>query len=370
MDFGVGHPRSGTHLLNDLLNAGGAAWSEHEGLVNRSPDLALIEIATEYYEGRIGADRVKQVLAACPVWRMNPIDASWKNTWILPVLLAAHPRARFLHLARDPRRNVIACHNLDYYGHAVTSQEHEDYARWKRAMPAIRRPDWESLSVFERNCAFWVETHRLILDTLSSRTERYTLIRLEDLRDPASAARVFRFFELPVPPEEQLRRVLSTPSNAKTSLKGQIAETKGDLLPSFEECPAELQDALRRICGPIAAQLGYDLEASTATRAQAPSHDGTSARDLHPIPQAPAELEAPVEALRRTQTEILEARREVVAARTQFDGMRAQIDDLRARAEAMERSLSWRVTSPLRWGTRIAVRMMQRATWLSRRRDG
>jgi hypothetical protein len=336
MDFGVGHPRSGTHLINDLLNAGGAAWSEHEGLVTRSPDRALIEVATEYYEGRIGADRVKDVLAACPVFRMNPIDVSWKNTWILPALLEAHPRARFLHVARDPRRNVIACHNLDYYGQTVTSQEHDDYVRWKRAMPAIRRPDWESLSPFERNCAFWAETHRLI--------------RLEDLRDPTSAARVFRFFELPVPPDEQIRHVLSTPSNAKTWLKGHIAELKGDLLPSFEDCPVEIQDTLRRICGPIAARLGYDLEAGRSSCTKEP--------------------EDPVEALRQARAQIFEARREVVAARTQFEAMRGEIDDLRGQAEAMERSLSWRLTSPLRWGRRVAVRMMQRATRPLRKLDG
>ena len=350
MDFGLGHPRSGTHLINDLLNAGGAAWSEHEGLVSRSPDRALLEAATEYYEGRIGADRVKDVLAACPVWRMNPIDVSWKNTWILPVLTEAHPRARFLHLARDPRRNVIACHNLDYYGQAVTSQEHEDYARWKRAMPAIRRPDWESLSPFERNCAFWAETHRLILDTFSSRPDRYTLIRLEDVRDPASAARVFRFFELPVPPDEQIQHVLSKPSNAKTWLKGHIAELKGDLLPSFEDCPAEIQDALRRICGPIAARLGYDLDAGASSCTKEP--------------------EDPVEALRKARAQIFEARQEVVAARTQFEAMQGQIDELRGQAEAMQRSLSWQLTSPLRWGKRVAVRMMQRATRPLRKLDG
>ena len=360
MDFAVGHPRSGTHLLSDLLNAGGAAWAEHEGLVNRSPGEALIEVATAYYEGTVGADRVDEVLAACPLWRMNPIDANWKLAWILPVLLARHPDARFLHIARDPRRNVIACHNLDYYGQVVSTGEHSEWDRWRKAMPAVRRDDWASLSPFEKNCAFWAETHTLILDTLALRPGRYALVRLEDLGSPRRAkgaeppplapavAEVFRFFDLPLPPEEHIRHVLGTTSNEKGWLKGFIAEHKRDMLPAFEDCPAEIQDALVRICGPVAARLGYDL----GSRAE-----GASAED-------------PVQALRKAREQLFEAKREATRAKTQLDAMRGEIDLLRDQAEQMHGSLSWRLTRPLRWGRRAAERMVQRVTRPARTRGG
>ena len=261
MDFVVGHPRSGTGLMTHVLNAAGPGVAEHEYLVDRTLLGTLIEAATAYYQGQLSGEEITALLRAA---RLDPsvrIDSSWKNVWILPPLLELYPDARFLHITRDPRQNVIACHNLDYYGEAGRRPEFSGYpmSRWLRAMPRIRVADWNALSPFERNCAFWVETHRLILDTLSARPGRYLRLRLEDLRDDAVARVVYRFFDLPVPPAVEIGRAVATPANPKSIDKHLVAQKKRDILPRFEACPAEVRETLRRMCGPTAERLGYRI---------------------------------------------------------------------------------------------------------------
>lgn len=261
MHFIVGHPRSGTHLLSDLLNAAGPKIALHEAFVEHSPDESFIALATDYYEGRAGADRVRQALRSYPLPAAVRIDANWKNTWILPVLLDVYPDARVLHLMRDPRRNVIACQNMGYYGRLELPAGFASLERWLRAMPQVRRPDWNSLGMFGRNCAFWVETHRLILAARPALGGRYATVRLEDIDNPAIVAGIFEFFGLAQPPRQAIERVLASPSNTQARVKELVQTHQGDvLLPEFEQCPHDLQQELRRICGPMAGELGYRLD--------------------------------------------------------------------------------------------------------------
>jgi hypothetical protein len=266
MDFVIGHPRSGTQLVAQLLNAGGRAVAGHEHFVEQTLLGTLIEAATEYYEGRVSADEVKELLLAREPSSLV-IDCDWKLTWILPPLLDLFPDARFVHLARDPRANVIACHNLDYHGELASHPEVEAYpvmSRWLRAMPRVDRPDWDALSQLEKNCAFWAETHALARRVLAPRSERYLLLRLEDLGDSATAAALHRFLDLPVPPDEAIARVLSSEVNAKTLDKQIVARFKSDMLPPFDACPADVKGTLVRHCGPIAEALGYRLGSEAA----------------------------------------------------------------------------------------------------------
>lgn len=260
MHFVVGHPRSGTQLLTDLLNAGGVRTAVHEGLVESSPGQALIGAATDYYEGRLGAAAVKALLADSALPAAISIDASWKNTWILPVLLELHPGARVLHLARDPRRNVIACHNMGYYSPIGFNADYPIYSHWLQGMPSVSRADWDSLSVFERNCAFWVESHRLVLERRAALAERYALIRMEELRSPDVIAGLYAFFRIAAPPADAIERVLARVSNPQARVKAYVESEHRDMqLPAFERCPTQLQDTLQGICAPMAAGLGYRL---------------------------------------------------------------------------------------------------------------
>lgn len=277
MDFVVGHPRSGTNFFAHLLNSAGEVVCRHEHLA-RLTNFVLVTLATAYYEGRCDADCIKSLIRAYKLgllihadsniqnYGLEPrirVDSNWKLSWILPPLLEEYPYARFVHLVRDPRENVLACCNLDYYGDALI---HSDFmkdkpilAEWYKAMPRINRPDWDRLSQFERNCAFWTETHRLILDALSARDE-YLLVRMEDLqRDDMCVARVFEFLELPMPSQDGLARARTKRSNTKNREKEAVQRLKADLLPRYAEWPARERQILQRLCGEMAHKLQYEI---------------------------------------------------------------------------------------------------------------
>jgi hypothetical protein len=260
MHFIVGHPRSGTHLLADLLNAAGPKVAMHEAFVELSPEESFIALATDYYEGRAGADVVKESIRSYPLPAAIRIDANWKNTWVLPVLLEMYPEARVLHLTRDPRRNVLACHNMGYYSAIGFNPAFPIYSNWLQAMPVVARADWQWLSVFERNCAFWVESHRLALEARTSLGARYARIKMEELRDPETIARLFAFFRMAVPPAEAIERVLAKAANPQARIKAYVESEFANMqLPAFEDCPLPLQEVLARICAPMALELGYRL---------------------------------------------------------------------------------------------------------------
>jgi hypothetical protein len=256
MDFVVGHPRSGTQLMSELLGASGPV-SEHELL----PALTYeaVAVPTAFYEGRCHPTALARVLDA---YRARPdravrIDCNWKLTWMLPPLLAAFPEARVLHLVRHPRDNVASTHALDYYGTLVDHPAlQNDWRRnyWLRNMPRVRRADWDALSAFERNCAFWTESHRLILDGAGARAG-YLRVRLEDLRDDAVVASVFEFLNVKMPPIDRIIAIRATRFNEKKGEKGEVASRRPDAGLTVER-----RAAVARLCGEMAARLGYVVD--------------------------------------------------------------------------------------------------------------
>jgi len=242
--------------MSELLNAGGDEVSAHELLTALAPE--AVSACTDYYEGRRGAESIARILEH---YDRRPraslrVDCNWKLAWILPPLVEKYPDARILHLTREPRENVRSAYSLDYYGRLWSHPEYQtDEKRnyWLRWMPEIRRDDWDALSQLERNCVFWTETHRLILDACATRAN-YLRVRLEDLSDDATVGRVLAFFGVAAPPRDALEAVRRTRFNTKDNEKREVSALKPDA-PS----PDELRAAVTRLCGEMAARLGYSL---------------------------------------------------------------------------------------------------------------
>src|SRR5258708_4585791 len=129
--------------------------------------------------------------------------------------------------------------------------------------PIIKRPDWNKLSRLEKTCAYWAETHRLILDTVSH-SSRYRKVRFEDMiKDKQKVAEVFEFLGLQKPAGEKLQKILDTPINSSgdplwSEIKRIKIDAGMDLLPKFSEWSQSNQDALMRHCGEMARRIGYD----------------------------------------------------------------------------------------------------------------
>jgi hypothetical protein len=257
MDCVIGHPRSGTALMAQILNAAGQQHCRHEYLAALSS--LCVPVPTRHYAGLVGDDAVHRLLDH---YEDSPtpwvhIDSNWKLTWILPVFLERFPDGRVLHLTRDPRANVLACHNLDFYGQLHHTPEFRARAFWLTWMPAVRRDDWDALSPFERNCAFWTETHRLGLEVQGR--SGYRRARLEDLHDLGVLRDIFEFFDLPRPGRLRLLRASRTGVNRKESIKRAVTARKADALPPYDRWPAANRERLSQLCGETAATLGYVL---------------------------------------------------------------------------------------------------------------
>lgn len=146
MNCVIGHPRSGTALIAQILNAGGQQHCRHEYLAALSS--LCVPVPTRYYAGEVGDDAVQRLLEHYdePPTPWVSIDSNWKLTWMLCPFLDRFPEARVLHLTRDPRTNVQSCHNLDFYGDLHNRPEFRARAFWMKWMPAVRRHDWDTLS--------------------------------------------------------------------------------------------------------------------------------------------------------------------------------------------------------------------------------
>ena len=257
MNCVVGHPRSGTALMAQILNAGGGQHCRHEYLAALSS--LCVPVPTKYYAGQVGGDAVQRLLEHYddPPTPWVTIDSNWKLTWILGPFLEKFPQARIVHLTRDPRANVASCHNLDFYGELHQRREFRARAFWMRWMPAVRRDDWGELSPFERNCAFWTETHRLASEIQGH--PHYRRVRFEDLHDMDVLRGLFDFLGLPRPHRLRLFRSARTRVNAKHPIKRAISAHRNDLLPPYAEWPAPARTRLGELCGDMAAALGYAL---------------------------------------------------------------------------------------------------------------
>jgi hypothetical protein len=124
-------------------------------------------------------------------------------------------------------------------------------------MPRVRRDDWDALTPFERNCAFWAESQRLLREGLAHHP-RVLRLRLDELLAGGEVVeRLLEFLELRRPPEAALSTLLATRVNGRREIKARVAQHRSDVLPQRSEWPDALNEQFRRLCGAEAAALGF-----------------------------------------------------------------------------------------------------------------
>ena len=283
MNFVVGLQRSGTSFTAHLLNASGKIDCLHENLIALTC-YQLFKAAQAYHEKRLDASSMKDLIRR---YRQRPtigIDSNFILTFMLPVLIEEYPQAKFLHLTRNPQDTMRSYFNeFDLYGNIFSQKQFQlEFMNWCVAQnrpwqyvfvkeshefsPRLEIQGWDGLSRFEKICHYWVEGQRLILEHVSRRPG-YLRLPLERLvADPSVAAQAMKFFDLPVPDTEKLKRVLDSRVNSSASgpLWAEIRRIKSSLgmetLGKPHEWPSHYREAFLRICGDMASRLGYELD--------------------------------------------------------------------------------------------------------------
>jgi|GEM_PF-1403376 len=164
--FFIGHPRSGTTLIEQVLAAHssvttldevsslrkvaqGVVGSSGRGLVNVLDSLTDAECArfTDYY-----IDHVKQ-LTSEDIQSLSMIDKHPSNLDILPVVMRLFPRARILMALRDPRDVIVSCMFQAFRPNGVTINYRQVerafhhgaqvWGRWLKLREILEQPWYE-----------------------------------------------------------------------------------------------------------------------------------------------------------------------------------------------------------------------------------
>jgi len=274
--FVVGNPRSGTKMLRELLNASPAVWiSDVESNfiprftreIHRYGDLARFEsfarLATDlegtrafwHWQRRGVVFDHRRWFEACPRhdWpgvltglfrivypqEMPGDPRAWDSiVWgdktplymvEMPLLAGIFPRARFVHIVRDPRDCALS--SAEAWGNSLlrTAQEWADRVRTCRADGARLGP------------------------------ERYVEIRYEDLLADVegTTGRLFAFLGVPAPADRG--RLARVPENVGAA-RGEARVVAENQRKWQRRMAPSMRRRFERVCGGLLDALGYERE--------------------------------------------------------------------------------------------------------------
>ena len=179
--------------------------------------------------------------------RKGYIETSPQVTFLALVICQVVPKAKFVHMVRDPRLVVRSGMRRKWYdGHQM------DGTRITPMPDAKYHPQWQQLVPFQKNLWLWNETNRWILDFLTIvPSHKQLLIHAEDVFSGSSDVleRLFAFISSPLPPRRKIDRILGKRLNA---------QRKGNF-PKPEQWDSRSMEMLVNMCGDTANQLGYAI---------------------------------------------------------------------------------------------------------------
>jgi acetyltransferase-like isoleucine patch superfamily enzyme len=186
--FVLSNDRSGTMTIAQALSQHPEIKCMHEGRPQ------LIRLSTELAHQNKTAEQVKQELMDIYYTSVVSGDIygeSNQKFWnLVPIMNTLFPLCKFIWLIRDGRDVVASTYSRGWYSLEQKEQGHPTqgtikpwyYYRLNGAnCGCFNQKQWDSLSVFEKNCWYWSYVNKIIeqeLDKLP--TERWTKIHLED----------------------------------------------------------------------------------------------------------------------------------------------------------------------------------------------
>ena len=231
-----------THLLATASNA--RVWHHPQ------PD--PIKEALLAYWGRI--DKRKEFWKA----RYPIIHKTWPEglihgetdllmTPFCDIITKEIPDSKFIILVRDPRDFVRSGMRRNYYhGHPW------DFGRLRPQEDTEDFESWSKLDQFGKVCWLWNKTYENINQIITRiEKDRVITVRFEDLvAGTEKTEEIFNFLSLEGFDDRKIQELISHKFNAQV----------GGSFTKPEDWPAQLNETLWNLCGPIAEQFGYSRD--------------------------------------------------------------------------------------------------------------
>ncbi len=182
------------------------------------------------------------------------VDSSHKHAWTLRALHEMFPQAKFVHLVRDGRKVASSFfHKANMCDDRSVSVLRSWFCnQWSTLPPPIEPMWWPASSIgkecsrFERCCWHWLETNRVIVDSLSRiPASRSMMVKLEDLCSCRDTLQDFlAFFDVTISPA--FEEFVMSPKHVKVPV---------DFLLTDEQ-----REQFDLICGGMMKHFGYTGE--------------------------------------------------------------------------------------------------------------
>jgi hypothetical protein len=170
-------------------------------------------------------------------------ETSARLTFFAPVIADLLPEARFVYIHRHPAEVVRSGMRRGWYVNHPA-----DFARIEAGPSEMTRSAWEALDPFDKICWYWNAYNEFSLNFVRSLApSRVISLSAREIFDGSSVDAIFGMLGVPVPPEEDVARVLAQKHNA---------QRKADF-PRYELWTPEQKERLYRYAGATMEQLGY-----------------------------------------------------------------------------------------------------------------
>jgi tetratricopeptide (TPR) repeat protein/glycosyltransferase involved in cell wall biosynthesis len=186
----------------------------------------------------------------CEAWKKGLVygETTPAVTPYWDILAREIPRSKFIILVRDPFQFVHSGLFQNYY------QGHPSDANSPRPAPESQEyGSWKKLSQIEKICWLWQETYGYLNQAVASlQPDRLRIVHFEELMCSTMKVReIFDFLSLKSFQEPAIKGILKMRHNSH--FYGHF--------PDVAEWSSTLKETVRRICGPVAQEYGYNLAA-------------------------------------------------------------------------------------------------------------
>lgn len=212
--------RCGTHLLTKLLALNDKFQVYHEpvpSLIYYSK-FAFENNDTKYDEIKTAIDAARyEYIRDSYLLGLQFVETNNRITFFASQLSELYPKAKFIHLVRNPLTFVKSGLNRDWY----TGKNSHDEGRIR-----LKGNEWGGFTNTQKIAWLWENTNQFI-ESFKQKivAERIITIRSEDLfKDVKYAESLFEFLESPMISRDKIEKVIGKPTNVSRGNKSSLTD--------------------------------------------------------------------------------------------------------------------------------------------------